>query len=279
MFLEDNLMVKLIATDVDGTLLKDGTFDIDPAYDEIFAQLMDEGIKVVIASGRQYKSSMRLFPNTGSRLDYIADGGATYRLDGRTNAYQQIPRDMVEGILADLAGLKDAQIDVSLNSSELCYVPNQGSPMHLWLRDSYRFDIAAMDAPNTCPDDQIIKIAVYHPTSAETALPKEFYDKWGDKLHISPAGNQWVDMVMPGVNKGTALARIEELTGISPEETVVFGDNLNDLEMGAGAGRFYCVGNARDEVKALAHEVLEPYWQMGVLNKLKETLFEVRRKR
>ncbi len=268
-------MVKLIATDVDGTLLKDGTFDIDPAYDEIFAQLLDQGIRVVIASGRQYKSCMKLFPNTCNRLDYIADGGATYRLNGRTNAYQQIPRDMVDSILADLAGLRDPQIDVTLNSSELCYVPIQGTPMHLWLRDSYRFDIVVMDHPDRCPEDQIIKMGIYHPTSAEKALPMEFYEKWGDKLHISPAGNQWVDLVMPGVNKGTSLARIEELTGIRREETVVFGDNLNDLEMGAGAGRFYCVGNGRDEVKALAHEVLEPYWRLGVLKKLEEILLEV----
>lgn len=265
-------MVKLIATDVDGTLLKDGTFDIDPAYEQIFGQLMDKGVRVVIASGRQYKSSMKLFPTLGTRFDYVADGGATYRFNGQVYAYQRIPADVVEELLADFAELSDPGLDISLNSSDKCYVPIEGSPMHLWLRDSYRFDVVTMEDPDRCPEDDIIKMAIYHPTNAEGALTQEFWDKWSPRLHMACAGNQWVDFVMPGVNKGQALARIEELTGVKPEDTVVFGDNLNDLEMGERAGRFYCVGNARDQVKAKAHEVLAPYWQGGVLKKLRQIL-------
>lgn len=263
-------MVKLIATDVDGTLLKDGTFDIDPQYEDVFGKLLDKGIRVVIASGRQYISSMKLFPNIGHRFEYIADGGATYRLNGQVEAYQSIPVDMVEELLADFEKLEDPDLDISLNSSDRCYVPSQGSPMHLWLRDSYRFQVTGMDAANKCPQDTIIKMAIYHPTNCEAALTKEFVDKWSTRLHMACAGNQWVDFVMPGINKGTTLESMCKRCNISMEDVVVFGDNLNDLEMGEKAGEFYCVGNARDEVKARAYQVLEPYWNLGVLKKLKE---------
>lgn len=268
-------MVKLIATDVDGTLLKDGTFEIDPQYEQVFGQLMDKGVRVVIASGRQYKSSMKLFPNIGHRFDYVADGGATYRYNGQVEAYQRIPAEVVEELLADFAKLEDPELDISLNSSEKCYVPVKGSPMHLWLRDSYRFDVTTMEAKDKCPQDTIIKMAIYHPSNCEGALTKEFVDKWSPRLHMACAGNQWVDFVMPGINKGETLSRIEEMSGIDPKDTIVFGDNLNDLEMGGGAGKFYCVGNAREQVKEMADEILEPYWELGVLKKLKQILEEI----
>ena len=49
-------MIKLIATDIDGTLVKDGTLAIDPEYMEVVGKLVEKGMIFVACSGRQYRS-------------------------------------------------------------------------------------------------------------------------------------------------------------------------------------------------------------------------------
>ena len=54
-------MIKLIASDIDGTLVKDGTLAIDREYMEVIGRLIDKGIVFVACSGRQYRSERKLF--------------------------------------------------------------------------------------------------------------------------------------------------------------------------------------------------------------------------
>ena len=55
-------MIKLIATDVDGTLVKDGTLLIDPEYMTVVSRLVDQGIHFVVCSGRQFSTACSTSP-------------------------------------------------------------------------------------------------------------------------------------------------------------------------------------------------------------------------
>ena len=70
------------------------------------------------------------------------------------------------------------------------------------------------------------------------------------------------------VSKGAALRQIQESLGIGPEETMAFGDQLNDLEMLERAYYSYAVGNARPEVKAAARFQADTNVAQGVLKVL-----------
>ena len=54
-------MVKLIMTDIDGTLIPDGTMDINPEYFEVIEKLVEKGIIFVVASGRHMSSVKKVF--------------------------------------------------------------------------------------------------------------------------------------------------------------------------------------------------------------------------
>ena len=83
----------------------------------------------------------------------------------------------------------------------------------------------------------------------------------------------WLDALMPGVNKGSALKLIQEDLGILPSETIVFGDNQNDLEMMDCAELSYAVSTAREEMKAKAKGgVIPSFAEDGVLAELKKLL-------
>lgn len=90
------------------------------------------------------------------------------------------------------------------------------------------------------------------------------------KIKFLTSGKYWVDIVMPEVGKGTALEEICSQLGISPEETIAFGDNLNDISMIQSAGKGgYAVNTAREETKKAADEVIPSYAENGVLEVLK----------
>ena len=97
-------------------------------------------------------------------------------------------------------------------------------------------------------------------------------DKWKGKLEFLTSGKYWVDIVMPEVGKGTALEEICSQLGIAPEETIAFGDNLNDISMIQSAGKGYAVNTAREETKKAADEVIPGYAENGVLAVLKTFL-------
>ena len=72
-------MIKLIATDIDGTLVKDGSLLIDPEYMSVIDRLIDKGIIFVVCSGRQFSSEFKLFAPIKQKLLYITDGGTVVR--------------------------------------------------------------------------------------------------------------------------------------------------------------------------------------------------------
>ena len=72
-------MIKLIASDIDGTLVKDGTLMINPEYMNVINKLVDQGIIFIVCSGRQFSSERKLFAPIADKLYYISDGGTVVR--------------------------------------------------------------------------------------------------------------------------------------------------------------------------------------------------------
>ncbi len=80
-------------------------------------------------------------------------------------------------------------------------------------------------------------------------------------------------MIHPNANKGTAIKKIQEIFKITPCETMVFGDYLNDLEMIKNAKYSYAMENAHPLLKKEANFIAENNNQNGVVKKIKEILF------
>lgn len=91
-------MIKLIATDVDGTLVKDGTMQIDPEYMTVIKELVQKGIIFAVCSGRQFISERKLFAPIKDQLLYITDGGTVVRTPQEILMVHTMPRDVWSGI-------------------------------------------------------------------------------------------------------------------------------------------------------------------------------------
>ena len=86
------------------------------------------------------------------------------------------------------------------------------------------------------------------------------------------SGKLWVDINNKGVNKGYALEKIQKDENISFEETMVFGDYLNDLEMMGKAYYSYAMENAHDDLKKVSRFIAKSNNNNGVVEAIKEVV-------
>lgn len=158
-------------------------------------------------------------------------------------------------------------MDVVLSGPDVVYLETENKELVQWLVDCYRFEVKQVADVTKVPDE-FIKVSAYkkHGVEESTAAIRK---KYQDLLKITISGDMWMDCMALGVNKGAAIQKIQESLDILPEETMAFGDQMNDVEMLARAYYSYAIGNARQEVKAAARFQADTNVRDGVLKVLR----------
>lgn len=257
-------MIKLIVSDIDGTLVRDGDNVLNPDYFQEILRLRAKGIQFAAASGRQWHSIERIFDPVKEKIFYISDNGAYVGCHGRNLFLTPIERQLALTIVQEIRSHEE--LDVVLSGPDVVYVETKSQELVHWLVDCYRFEVKQVPDVTKVPDE-IIKVSAYKKHGVEEST-KDIREKYRDQLKITISGDMWMDCMATGVNKGAAIQMIQESLDILPEETMAFGDQLNDLEMMGKAYYSYAIGNARPEVKAAARFQADTNVNNGVLKVL-----------
>ena len=259
-------MIKLIATDIDGTLVADGTLDLNPEYYDVIKELKRRGTIVLAASGRQRASIEKVFTPVLDDISFISENGTCiYSKD-----YQYvdvIDPEIVRTYIEEARQFPGCEI--AINKDNMTYMENIGVYQHLV--GDYGYQGELIDDVLENPEG-VCKMSIFHHNCAEDVVGEEFIERWGEKMNVVVSGKCWVDCANKGANKGSALRHFQEEYGIVPDETLAFGDNLNDIEMLKRASHSFAVENAREEVKEAANFVAPSYKEDGVLQVLKAVL-------
>ncbi len=256
--------VRLVVSDVDGTLLKNGMQYLEDGFLETVDALMDKGIVFAVASGRQINSVQALFGESKKPLYVICENGGKVWYRGEDLAFYSFSgeeyKKIVEGVREHLPGALFAM------AAPDAYYTEEGHEEFIEaLKNQYFFQVAQID-DIALLDKPVCKIAVY--VSEDVQAQSLYFQKlWGDHMEITASGDHWIDITPKGVGKGAAVKMLQERLGISPEETMVFGDNENDVSM-LKMARYSCaVSNAFPSAKRAA-----AYETDSVLKELKKLL-------
>lgn len=103
-------MIRLVASDLDGTLLKNGAQVLPQEIFELIPALKERGIRFVAASGRQYANIRRLFSPLQDEISYIAENGSLCMHEGKMLASGQIDRDLANEIILDAREQPDCSL-------------------------------------------------------------------------------------------------------------------------------------------------------------------------
>ncbi|MFI3249608.1 MAG: HAD-IIB family hydrolase [Eubacteriales bacterium] len=263
--------IKMVVTDVDGTLMEEATGRLNPEYYEVIRQLVAQGIRVVIASGRPLISLEKLFRPVEGLVWFIADGGPTYKTTGDAKRHGIFPQECAQGLFQDIGTIPDG--DALIWGKKHIYVPNLDSQMAHLLQEEYNVELTLLpDSFASILPEPVYKVALFHTEKPLHYGNTVLIPKWEDQVSFVQAGAWWIDCLMPNISKASALEQILIECGITPDEVMASGDNMNDVEMLRYAGVGLAVSSALPEVKAVATREIGNFKVHGVLNAWKELL-------
>ncbi len=259
-------MVRLIATDVDGTLL-DNAKRVPAQFDALVRELEQRSIPFVIASGRQYYNLLKTFPGSADRLYFICENGAVV-FRGRELLFDcPLPEEKLLEVLAAVREIPGAfPIFCGVESA---YVEDDDPEFRRNAAMYYERCRRVDSLPEVIAQDRICKVAVFDSGNAEAntwAKVQHFRDRFA----VTLAGSQWVDFMRPDVTKGTAMAFLQREFGIGHGDCMAFGDYLNDLELMKSCFHSYAMANAHPELAAVCRfRTAETNDRNGVIETIK----------
>ncbi len=264
-------MIRLIASDVDGTLIQDSTPDLYPEMVQAIRKLKEKGILFCAASGRQYQSLKNVFQEVADDIAYIAENGAHIRYLNKDISVTPMKREHVEGILEMLRPYY-GECETVISTVEGSLVESTDRDFIQMLTYGYHNTFRQV-ADVLKEDVQIIKLAVYRRGSIRELGEGVFIPAWSQKAKVCMAGEEWVDFMDKSVDKGSGLKILEDYLGISRQEAMAFGDNDNDIGMMRAAGLSYAVDTATEKVKKAADGICPGWREKGVYQIIKANFF------
>lgn len=262
--------VKLVVTDMDGTLLN-AKGELNEEFPEIFHQLRKNNIRFAVASGRQYFSLVKKFRPVLDDLIFIAENGAIVMEKSQERFSVPMKRDKAMEIIEVVKNLGEKYL--ILCGKKAAYI-EETSPefMNPFLQHYDKYEV--VDDLTRIEDDEILKVTICDLAGAEKhSLPHVKH--FESDLQVKLSGEIWIDFTDKQAQKGNALSRVQEHYGISPQETMVFGDYFNDVEMFSQAAYSFAMENAHEQVKPHAKYQTASNEEGGVEQVLKRLLQSV----
>ena len=195
-------MVKLIASDLDGTLLQNGAHDVNPIVFDQIRTLKEHGIMFAAASGRQYLNLRRLFTPVQDDIAYIAENGSLCIYNEETISKGIIEQDLAYRILDEVA--RYPQYNCIISGERVCYSTSKNPEFYNHMVNVIKNHMKFIDDPKSEIPEPILKIAVcdYNGTDA---CEKHLKEMFSSDIKVVTSGNLWVDFICPTANKGSAL--------------------------------------------------------------------------
>ena len=247
-------MVKLVITDLDGTLLRRGKPELEKSTFELIHRLQKKGILFAAASGRQYQNMRKLFKEAGDEMYFVCENGSLILHKGEEYRRLVIEKEVSLPLIHDILQVEGAEALISGVSTY--YLCPKTESFYNRMQNDVKSEVTLVQDIDQVEED-FIKVSMYmkgHET-VPYEINQRFRQKYGEKLFATDSGNGWLDFVPKNSSKGSAVTYLMEKLHLKPEEIMVFGDHENDISMLVLTENSYVMAHAQDKIKQYAkHE-------------------------
>jgi Cof subfamily protein (haloacid dehalogenase superfamily) len=265
MILADNRpMIRLIATDLDGTLLQPGGVLSDRTRATLNA--VDADVVVVTARPPRFVQDLDF---TGTAI--CSNGAMIYDLTSREVTHAQtVPFDVVRKVSEALAEvIPNVGIAVETGMEVLCEPAFKGFSANNPHRTLEMLDHVFAEA------EQVVQMLAWAPDSEADHMMEIARQAVGQHVTVTHSGGLgMLEISPPGVSKAATLESLCNTRGIGKDEVIAFGDMPNDLSVLGWAGTAYAMGNAHPVVKQACSNHAPPNSEDGVAQVL-ERIFRI----
>ncbi|TBX42681.1 HAD family hydrolase [Lactiplantibacillus paraplantarum] len=250
------MKVAIIATDLDGTFLRDDHQFDHGRFQAQLDQMNAQGQHFVVASGNQLQHCIDVFEGIRGELTYVAEnGGLVIDNHGNVLAESLIKPTLYQELLTYVANEPAlAGAEISISGKQAAYIwPQDDSPIMRY----YLSRLQVVPSLSTI-DDHIYKATFSWQNTDANAHADLINQQFAGHLRATVSGGNGLDVIPPHVNKASGLAYLQSHWQVTASQTAAFGDNGNDLEMLREADYSYAMQNAIMPVKQMA-TYLTPY--------------------
>lgn len=265
--------IRLIATDLDGTLLRPDKTISQYTY-TILQRIQTAGIVVVLISARPPRVVRKIAQEIGiAGLAICCNGAITYDLN-QEMVVQHAPLSpklalrLIQRLRQELPGLSFACESPSQFKCEPHYLRLCSTPKH----KQSAFHVT--DALAFC-NEPLTKLIALHPNYSPEELGRLTAHITGEEASVVHSGAPFIEISAAGVTKAWALAKLCDQLGITAQEVMAFGDMPNDLSMLQWAGHAVAVANAHPQVQHAVNEITYSNAEDGVALVLERHLSQI----
>ncbi|GAA3795590.1 HAD family hydrolase [Streptomyces coacervatus] len=251
---------KLIATDLDGTLLRSDE-SVSQRTRDALAAATEAGAAHIVVTGRAAPWTRHILDDLGYEgLAVCAQGAQVYDA-GEHRLLTSVTLDR------QLAGVALAKIEAEVGPLHLA-ASRDGLDGEVLVGPGYAVTGALPATPFTDASDlwaaPLNKIYIQHPELSDDELAEAAREAAGGFVTVAMAGAGIVELLPLGLSKATGLSLAARRLGMKAADTIAFGDMPNDIPMFAWAARGVAMANAHEELRAVADEVTSSNEEDGI---------------
>ena len=239
-------MIRLAVTDLDGCLL-DREGRLPPDFGDTLSLLRERGVVFAAASGRAIAGAEKPFGEYAGEMAFVSDNGSRVFYRGQQLASRTPRREAFLPLVQEAR--RHENLIITACGEQYAWIENMDRLTETDWQEIRKYYPACKDGALEEIPEPIIKYAFLYFDDIEKNILPSLKPFDGEELSIEATAYVWVDAFEKEVNKGIGVRALQEKLGISPAETVVFGDYLNDLPMADHAARSFAPANAHPQVK------------------------------
>ncbi len=256
---------KMVALDVDGTLMNDD-HEIMPLTKQIIRDLADLGLMIVLCTGRGPQNTLPVLEQLGISGYMLNHNGGVI---ARSEPLQWIRQETFElSLIAPILDYcRSAGVHFDLCTAFTLYCETL-TPYEKEMYDAFLLTPVMVDDVLRVQEPPV-KLTLFGPEAVMDAA-EQFCRTIAHPLRMIRSDRRFIDFMLPGVSKGSALAALCATYGIVADEVIAIGNYFNDEEMIAFAGVGVAMANSPDGLKATADDVTRSNNEEGVYHALRK---------
>lgn len=252
---------KLIASDLDGTLLNDKCL-ISQRTKEVVHRARAKGVIFTLATGRMYRSALPFALELEIDVPLITYQGALVKTSMTKEVlyHRPLPVELAKEIIT--IGEK-GKFNINVYLDDELYIHQETAAIRDYCRVA-RVPYKVVENLSFFLERDPTKVLFIGEEEQLVSLWGELHKKFGNEVYITKSSPHFLEFTHPQATKGHGIRTIAQGLGIKKEEIMAFGDNFNDLELLRSAGFAVAMGNAREELKQEADFIAESNNEDGV---------------
>lgn len=267
---EDLYMFKLVVSDLDGTFLNNSsTFDVE-LFNQVYGEMQENNISFVACTGKQCERVEELFGEHGKGIWILGDSATRIKKDGVVVKEFTIERNLALQAIRDIESFSNDFIIIACTTEAAFVHSHIQDEYYKIVKGSYKevIKIDSFDQINS----SFLKITVYDPTGRSSLLRKHVEKTLMDQIYIVDSEANWLDITALHTHKGETVRKLQEILGVTKDETLSFGDGENDVELMSIAKYSFAMNNACENTKNAASFITKSNEENGVLLTIKKMM-------